>query len=159
MAASQLSNGQKPRTKMHPKTTNKKLQIDEEHKVDLQGQKLCQSMCNMRLGQINASKTLLNAAATNTANAHFRRAPSNRSLAHIRLTRPMLLLTRKADFNRVGPLLQLLARLPRLLGFFRHCLKARRQGKRSQGVATNKRLQKDRHGKYRLFVLSRIQHA
>ena len=88
----------------------------------------------------------------NSANALLERVPRHRGLAHKQLTRAMFFSTRGADLNRVGPLLQLLARLPRLLGFFRHCLKTRRQEKRPQGVTANKRLRKDRHGKYKLFV-------
>ena len=53
VAASQLPDSQTPRIKTHPETTNKKPQIYEEHRADLQGWKLRQSMRNMRSGQTN----------------------------------------------------------------------------------------------------------
>ena len=85
--------------------------------------------------------------ANNTDNAFFERATRDRSLTHKRLTRPVLLLTGRADFNGVGPLLQPLARLSNL---FEHCFKARRQGKRPQEIATNRGLRKNRHVKKKI---------
>ena len=94
----------------------------------------------------------------NAADAFLGGAPCYGGLVHKQLTRPMFLSTERADLNRVGPLLQPLARPSRLLGFLGRCLKTKQQEKGPQGITANRKLRRDSHGKYRLLV-GRIKHA
>ena len=80
----------------------------------------CKLLDTMQENKRNAyliSSNIAQGVIDNAADVLFEGAPGHRSLAHNQLTCPMFFLTRRADLNRVGPLLQPLARPSRLLSF------------------------------------------